>query len=193
MKMIPTWRLKELSERTARQYYSYMRKEALRRLAVLKRNNMIDYIDYVPEITQARGRSFDDVYNELREINQFLKNPFSKITYARKFEKDIIQQLRDQGYSNINSENIREFNQYIGELKKAAAGFSFDSDRAVEVFDEAKRLNLDYSVEELIEKYDYLRENLNEINEIQPVKGNKPMTQKELKTRVTKWKNQNRK
>ena len=122
-----------------------------------------------------------------------MKNPFSKFTYARKFEKDIIQQLRDQGYSNINSENIREFNQYIGELKKAAAGFSFDSDRAVEVFDEAKRLNLDYSVEELIEKYDYLRENLNEINEIQPVKGNKPMTQKELKTRVTKWKNQNRK
>ena len=197
MNRIPNWKLKEIAkkdERFIRQYYSRVRKEALRRLSVLERNNMIDYIDNVPEITQARGQSFNSVYDEVIEINTFLSNPFSKITFVKKFEKEIIETLEKSSYYNINKSNIREFNYFMKKVKGSAdlASVIYDPDRTIEIFDEAKRLNLDYTPEELYENYDYMKKNLEIISEIKPVKGNKPMSQKELRKRVTQWKNGNR-
>ena len=197
MNRIPNWKLKEIAkkdERFIRQYYTRVRKEALRRLSVLERNNMIDYIDNVPEITQARGQSFNSVYDEVIEINTFLSNPFSKITFVKKFEKEIIETLEKSSYYNINKSNIREFNYFMKKVKGSAdlASVIYDPDRTIEIFDEAKRLNLDYTPEELYENYDYMKKNLEVISEIKPVKGNKPMSQKELRKRVTQWKNGNR-
>lgn len=191
MRLIPVWRLKDLTVDQMRKEYTRIRKEAKRRLSVLERNKMIDYIDNVPEITQARGQSDLNVYLELRELTQFLKNPFSKISYTRKFERDMIETMHDQGYYNINSSNIREFNNYMKEYKGATESFLYDSDAAVEVFDEAKRLKVNYTPEEIIKNYDYMRDNLRALREIKPVKNNKPMTQRELKSRITKWKNRN--
>ncbi len=191
MRLIPVWKLKNLSVSEVRKEYSRIRKEALRRLSVLERNNFIGYIDTIPEITQARGRSDLDVYLELRELTYFLKNPFSKISYVKQFEKNMIEQLEDQGYYNITAENVREFNEYMRQYKGAVDGFLYDSDRAVEIFDEAKRLNLEYSPNQLLENYDYMKDNIRALREIKPVKNNKPMTQRELKSRITKWKNRN--
>lgn len=191
MQLIPVWKLKNLSTKEVRKEYTRIRKEALRRLSVLERNDFIGYIDTIPEITQARGRSDLDVYLELRELTYFLKNPFSKISYVKQFEKNMIERLKDQGYYNISAENVREFNEYMRQYKGAAEGFLYDSDRATEIFDEAKRLNLEYSPDQLLENYYYMKENIRALREIKPVKNNKPMTQRELKSRITKWKNKN--
>lgn len=191
MRLIPVWKLKDLTVEKVRQEYTRIRKEALRRLSVLKRNDMIDYIDDVPEVTQARGQSDLNVYLELRELTKFLKNPYSKISYVRKFEKDMVETMQDQGYYNINSSNIREFNLFMKKYKGATESFLYDSDTAAEVFDEAKRLKVNYTPEEMIKNYDYMKNNLRALRDIKPVKNNKPMTQKELKSRITKWKNKN--
>ena len=150
---------------------------------------MIDYIDNVPVVTQARGQSNDYVYNELTELNNFIKNPFSSIKYTREFERDMIEKLHDSQYYNINEENIREYNLIMKELKGDFESGLYDSDRTTEIYDEAKRLNLDYSVEDFInsDKMDYLKNNIKAIRDIKPVKNNKPMTQRELKKRVTQW------
>lgn len=191
MRLIPIWKLKSLTVDRVRKEYSRIRKEALRRLSVLERNDMIDYIDNVPEVTQARGQSDLDVYLELRELTNFLKNPFSSIKYVKEFERDMVKTMRDKGYYSINRENIREFNQYMKKAKGDLDGFMYDSTHASQIFDEAKRLNLDYTPDQLIEKYDYLEKNLRALREIKPVKNNKPMTQRELRSRITKWKNKN--
>lgn len=191
MRLIPIWKLKSLTVDRVRKEYSRIRKEALRRLSVLERNGMIEYIDNVPGVTQARGRSDLDVYLELRELTHFLKNPFSSIAYVKKFERDMVKTMNDNGYYNITRENIRDFNLYMKKTKGDLDGFLYDSTHAAQIFDEAKRLNIDYTPDQLIENYDYMEKNLRALRRIKPVKNNKPMTQRELRSRITKWKNNN--
>ena len=179
-----------MDDRALRKAYTKQRKEALRRLSILKREGVLDYIDNVPDITQARGRSYEYVKEELTEINLFLKNPFSKITYVKNFERYMVATLRYNGYYNINMNNIREFNQYMQYVKESSKDDMesyYDPNRTVEIFDEAKRLNLDYNPEELWNHHEELKLKLTAISELKPVKNNKPMTQKELRTRITKW------
>lgn len=193
MQLIQNWKLGSLTPKAQREYYTRARKEALRRLSVLKRNNMIDYIDDVPKVTTARGRSNEYVLDELREINNFLKNPFSSIKYARNFERDMVKKLNDDGYYNINSENIREYNLIMKELKGDFEAGLYDSERVTDIYDEAKRLNLDYGPDDFAnsEKLEYMKNNIKALREIEPVKNNKPMTQKEMRKRITQWKNRN--
>lgn len=194
MTLIKNWILNNLSPETVRKYYTKIRKEALRRLSVLERNDMLDYIDNVPEVTTARGRSNIDVLNEATEINNFLRNSFSSIKYTGEFEKEMVKKLRDQGYYNINNENIREYNLLMKELKGDFESGLYDSDRTTEIYDEAKRLNLDYSVDDFLnnEKMDYMKRNIKALREIDPVKNNNPMSQREMRKRITQWTNKNK-
>ena len=194
MQLIQNWKLGNLAPKKMREYYTRARKEALRRLSVLKRNNMLDYIDNVPVVTQARGQTNENVLNELQDINNFLKNPFSSIKYTMGFESDMVEKLHNQGYYNINEENIREYNLIMKELKGDFEAGLYDSDRTTEIYDEAKRLNLDYKPEDFLngEKLDYMKNNIKALREINPVKNNKPMTQREMRKRITQWKNRNK-
>lgn len=193
MGLIQNWILNNLSPEKVRKYYTKIRKETLRRLSVLEKNDMLDYIDNVPKVTTARGRSFDDVLAETKELNNFLKNQFSSIKKVREFERDMIERLNKAGYDNINSSNIRDYNMIMKELKGDFEAGIYDSDRVTSIFDEAQRLNLDYSPEDFTDtaKLDYMKENIKALRNIKPVKNNKPMTQREMRKRVTQWKNRN--
>ena len=181
------WELGAMDVKTLRKEYTRMRKEALRRLSILERNNVMDYLDNTPDITTAKGQSYEQVYSELTEINLFLKNPFSKISYVKTFENYMVELLNSQGYDNINLSNIREFNQYMKLIKESVGSAYYDPDRTVEIFNEAKRLRLDYSPEDLVKQHENLKLKLDAIREINPVKNNKPMTQRELRKRITLW------
>lgn len=212
MNLIPTWKARRLPAKEMRSYYSKIRKEALRRLSVLERNNYLYMIDDVPEVTTARGRSNDEVFDELKELNKFLKNPFSKISYVKDFENTVVDKLQERyrdengiSHININRENVRDYNTYMNqlrdefekeykELRKLRGNiynYTFDSDRPTEVFSEMKRLNVNYSIKDIIDNMEYLADNLFVIGQINPVKGNRPMSQRELKKRVTQWINRN--
>ena len=184
MRLFKPHELQKLDEKQIRREYTRMRKEALRRLAILERENLVNYIDNVPEITQARGQSTPKVYKELRNLNTFLKNPFTRISFVKNFEKQIVETL-SESYSNINSSNVRGFNKFMAELKGFMDERVFSSDRVAEVFDQTQRLNMDVSAEEMKKNIDYLQKHIDSIFEMSPQKNNKPMTMRELKRRIS--------
>lgn len=185
MKLFKPHELQAMDERQIRQEYTRMRKEALRRLSILEREGVTNYLDYIPTISTARGQALDVVYGELREMNLLLKNPFTKISYIKKFEREMIETLHSHGYDNINSSNIRDFNRFMADFKGLIDSRVLGSDRVAEVFDESQRLNMDMSGDELKENFDYLKEHIDSIMEMQPQKNNKPMSFRELKRRIT--------
>ena len=199
----------ELGQMTAaemRREYSRLRKEALRRLAILKRENVLSYLDDVPAITTARGKTDMEVYRELREINYFLKNPFTKISWVKKFEAQMVETLKTQGNYNIKLKDIRAFNEFMGLMKEYYGEALFDSDRSAEafeenlynpekikeLFEEIDRLNIDIPQEEIADRLNYMLTNLKTIKKIKPVKNNKEMSAKELKKRITIYDKNNR-
>ena len=171
-------------DRSIRREYTRMRKEALRRLAILEREGVINYIDNVPEITSSRGQSIDYIFSELKDLNLLLKNNFTKISFVKKFEKDIIKTLHESGYMNIDSSNIRDFNRFMGKIKGVVDDKVLGSDRLAEVFDQAARLNMDISILDNEENIEYMREHMSAIFEQVPQKNGKEMSLFELERRI---------
>ena len=190
MNLIPNWKLPGMSPKDLTRYYTKIRKEALRRLRVLNKNKMLDYIDDRPTITTARGKEPGEILNEAENINKFLSNKFSSIRYVQKFERDMVAWAHENGYDNITKENVRDFNLFMKKLKPDFEEYIYDSDRSATIFDEAMRLNINMTPEDLADNIEYLEDNLEALKDIAPVKNNKPMTARELRKRVTLWKKQ---
>ena len=102
----------------ARQAYIYMRKKAKERLSRLERGGMAFYVDNVPDMKPATGQTTQEIEASLKELNQFMKDPFTKISYVKKFEKHMVQLMRSKGYKEINSGNIRDYNYFMSKVKK---------------------------------------------------------------------------
>ena len=167
-------------EKTTRETYTYLRKKAIQRLNRLEKGGMLFYLDNIPDLQAARGRSTEDVAKDLKELNQFLKDPFTKISYVKKFEKNMVDIMNKQGYTEINAGNVREYNKFMGEIKKRYSEDIYPVE-VHDVFIQTQRLRI--PIDKAIKHRDYIIKHLETIESLKPGRGEK-MTMKQLYDRV---------
>ena len=175
--------LNTMTEKEMRKEYSRLRKVANRRLKTLSnseigmRSNTWKF--YMNEFPSARGNSKAEIAHRLSSAYYFLSLKSSSVTGLREMRNDFIESMHDQGYTWINKENYFDFIDFMETVKSYYDVVTYDSDRAVDVFDVMTEAG--FSADDLKDDFDWWFENYRKIRS-KPIKTG--MTYEEYKKYV---------
>ena len=128
-----------MTEKEMRKEYSRLRKVAIGRINTL-RNSEIGrrsgtWRRYVDEFSSSRGKSKAEIAHRLSNVYYFLSLQESSVTGLKKMRKTFIETMNDSGYTWINEDNYYDFIEFMDTVKSYYDVVTYDSDRAVDVFD----------------------------------------------------------
>lgn len=175
--------LNTMTEKEMRKEYSRLRKVANGRLRTLfnseigKRSNTWKL--YMNEFPSGRGKSSAEIAYRLASAYYFLSLKSSSITGLREMRDDFIESMHDQGYTWISKENYFDFIDFMETVKSYYDVVTYDSDRAVDVFDVMTEAG--FSTDDLKNDFDWWFENYRKIRS-KPIKTE--MTYEEYKKYV---------
>lgn len=165
--------LNSMTEKQIRKEYSRLRKVAIGRLRSLEKSEIGKrsgtWRNYVEAFPGGRGKSVGEIAHRLSQAYYFLTLKESSVTGLREIRNDFIKTMNDEGYTWINKDNYFDFIDFMESVRSYYDSVSYDSDRAVEVFDvlTANR----FSPEELKDDYDWWFENYRKIKRKPNSKG----------------------
>lgn len=175
--------LNTMTEKEMRKDYSRLRKVANGRLKTLSnskigmRSNTWKF--YMNEFPSGRGKSRAEIAHRLSSAYYFLSLKSSSVTGLREMRDDFIESMHDQGYTWINKENYFDFIDFMETVKSYYDVVTYDSDRAVDVFDVMTEAG--FSTDDLKNDFDWWFENYRKIRS-KPIKTG--MTYEEYKKYV---------
>lgn len=175
--------LNTMTEKEMRKEYSRLRKVASGRLRTLKNSEIGrrsgTWRRYIDEFPSARGKSKAEIAHRLSSVYYFLSLQESSVTGLTKMRNTFIESMHEQGYTWINKENYFDFIDFMETVKSYYGVVTYDSDRAVEVFDVMTEAG--FSTDDLKNDFDWWFENYRKIRS-KPIKTG--MTYKEYKKYV---------
>lgn len=131
--------LNTMTEKEIRKEYSRLRKVATGRLKTLEKSEWGKRADtwrsYRDAFPSGRGRSTGEIAHRLSQAYYFLSLKGSSVTGLREIRDDFIKTMNDDGYTWINKDNYFDFIDFMESVRAYYDSVSYDSDRAVEVFD----------------------------------------------------------
>lgn len=175
--------LNTMTEKEMRKEYSRLRKVANGRLKTLSnseigmRSNTWKF--YMNEFPSGRGKSRAEIAHRLSSAYYFLSLKSSSVTGLREMRDDFIESMHEQGYTWVNKENYFDFIDFMETVKAYYDVVSYDSDRAVDVFDVMTEAG--FSTDDLKNDFDWWLENYRKIRS-KPIKTG--MTYEEYKKYV---------
>ena len=175
--------LNTMTEKEMRKEYSRLRKVANGRLKTLSnseigmRSNTWKF--YMNEFPSGRGKSRAEIAHRLSSAYYFLSLKSSSVTGLREMRDDFIESMHDQGYTWINKKNYFDFIDFMETVKSYYDVVTYDSDRAVDVFDVMTEAG--FSTDDLKNDFDWWFENYRKIRS-KPIKTG--MTYEEYKKYV---------
>ena len=181
-----TYKQAELNEFTpaaARKEYQRLRKIAGERIKRLERNELTGYIEEIPDLPQSRNLNNTELYKALKEVNRFIKNPWSLVNKIRAHENYMVKQLHESGYTFVNKGNIRDVLKALGALRKAAGDQNFDSDEALEYIEEVERLNISWD-DFFKNLQKYIEYDPEELAKLEPIKTGREMKIGDVKRKI---------
>lgn len=175
--------LNTMTEKEMRKEYSRLRRVANRRLKTLfnseigMRSNTWKF--YMNEFPSGGGKSRAEIAHRLSSAYYFLSLKSSSVTGLREMRDDFIESMHEQGYTWINKENYFDFIDFMETVKAYYGAVSYDSDRAVDVFDVMTQS--EFTTDDLKNDFDWWFENYRKIRS-KPIKTG--MTYEEYKKYV---------
>ena len=191
-KLYKSFEINEFDLKTAKKEYKRMQKIAAERIERAKKYETEFYIEDIPAIPKlSEIKTNNDIYKNLKEINEFLKNPFSRIRYVQSFENKTLKGYRSAGYKWINKKNVRFVNWALWMIEKHVPD-NFNYDEALDFIEQLERINLSESdfyrnIEILTNLYSSNtkgRKFQNALKEVKPIKTGREMKYSELKKRL---------
>lgn len=166
--------------------YQNMRKIALQRLGRLEKNDRADYIEDIPTLRRSSELSANELYNELMEVNRFLKNPFTLINKVKAYEKYMIERFTAAKYDFVDESNIKDVNRFMGIIRKAVGDKAFESDEALEYIEQLERLNV--NPEDFAKRVDeFLQYSPVQLEQLNPIRTGREMKYIDVKRRIEKY------
>ena len=164
--------LNTMSEKEIRKEYSRLRKVANGRINTL-RNSEIGrrsgiWRRYIDEFSSARGKSKAEIAHRLSNAYYFLSLQESSVTGLKKMRDTFIETMNDSGYTWINKDNYYDFIEFMDTVKSYYDTVTYDSDRAVDVFDVMTQAG--FSADDLKNDFDWWFENYRKIRS-KPIKA----------------------
>ena len=175
--------LNTMTEKEMRKEYSRLRKVANGRLRTLKNSDIGSRADtwrsFADEFPSARGKSKAEIAHRLSNAYYFLSLKTSSVTGLREMRDTFIESMHDSGYTWINKDNYYDFIEFMDTVKSYYDVVTYDSDRAVDVFDVMTQAG--FSADDLKYDFDWWFENYRKIKSA-PIKTG--MTYEEYKKYV---------
>lgn len=145
----------------ARAEYARLRREANRRLDVLRSRGMgnLEAVRNRPGEFAAldRNAAEREVRKSLADVARFLNLKTSSFQGARKSRRQFVESMQEAGYDWVNEANADEFGRFMGAVQKQKAAKGYDSEQIAELFHTAKEKRIDSKT--LAEDFEFWLEN----------------------------------
>ena len=167
-----------LSEKEIRDEYRRLRNIANKRIERLEKAGYEQTQTYLRNVGAYKSPSnytVPELQYKLYQISKFVAAKSSTVSGMRLIEKEAIETLQEKGLGRIN--NLQEFCDFMSWARTKYKSSEFDSERAAEIFNEAKRRNI--SIEEIKKDYELYRDNYHQFTEL-------PVYRKEER-RTSEW------
>lgn len=164
--------LNTMTEKEMRKEYSRLRKVANGRLRSLensewgKRSDTWRY--YAGEFPSGRGRSKAEIAHRLSSAYYFLSLKTGTVTGLREIRDKFLETMHAEGYTWVNKDNYYDFIEFMDTVKSYYDVVTYDSDRAVDVFDVMTEAG--FSADDLKDDFDWWFNNYRKIRS-KPIKG----------------------
>lgn len=175
--------VRKLSNKELRSYYSRARAAANKRIKRLEKVGLRSDTarGAFPKI---KGLSTGELERELADVSRFLRSERTTVTGERAFISNEITSLRKQGYDFVNQSNIYDFIKFMDEKREEVGSRYFDSGDAADVFNQGQRLNVPTDV--LSKHFDYFLENMDKMENVQPIKTDRAITFSDIKRKMNR-------
>lgn len=162
----PAYLRNNLTIKELKAEYSRLRRIANKRLKAIGRYNAESeiYNRYKGRFVKISDMDERQIPYKLTEVADFLSRRLSSVTEIKRFEKETIQSLHEDGYTFINKSNIHSFFKFMDATRTAARNSRYDSDRVVALFEMSERLGVDPDT--LSQDFEYYMENFETLAEI---------------------------
>lgn len=120
-----------------------------------------------PEVAQKYVDS--QIAKKTADLYKFLTAKTGSIRGMQKAENDLIESLRDKGFTWINKGNIQQFGEYMEYMRALHKGRQYDSERAAELFGTAVKKGI--NPEEISEDFEYWKEHDEELAKLPKIKS----------------------
>lgn len=128
-----------------------------------------------------------NVESQLVSVSSFLSSDRTSVTGTKKFLKDFTEMMTEKGYGDLvdNAENIFELIDFMEHMREQYSDKVFDSGDALDVLQETQRLRI--PMNQVMSKYEEFHDNLDKLEQMDPPKGNKPMSKKMVSALIKKF------
>ena len=154
-----------LSEKEILDEYRRLRAIANKRIDRLEKAGYADtqtYLRNVGAYKSPANYTMAELQYKLYQISKFVSAKSSTVSGMRLIEKEAIETLREKGLGRIR--NLQEFGDFMSWARTKYKNMEFDSERAAEIFNEAKRRKID--IEEIKNDYELYRDNYHKFTEL---------------------------
>ena len=129
---------------------------------------------------EARQRYVDlHIAKKTHELYKFLTAKTGSIRGMQRVENEVIETLRDRGYTFVNKGNIKDFAAYMEFMRTLHNNRMYDSERAAELFGVAVKKGINPL--ELAQDYDYWKEHQEELANTPKIRNAKRRTAEDYK------------
>ena len=157
-----------LTEAQMRKEYSYLRTIANKRLNRMENSEFSDSEIYLKNrykfVSLKNITDADELAYRLYEVAKFVESRTSTITGQKIQRKEIINVMHEKGMYFINTENYKQFYDFMTKLRSMYGNRFYDSERAYESFVIAEAKKLDPF--EVYNSYDRYRKETEEMERL---------------------------
>lgn len=166
--------LNSMTEKQIRKEYSRLRKVANRRIKTLEKSewgkHSKTWRDYAGEFPSGRGKSKAEIAHRLSSAYYFLSLKTGTVTGLREIRDKFLETMHeDSNYSWLNKDNYWYFTEFMDEVQAYYDTVSYDSDRAVDVFDVMTSNN--FTSEDLKDDFDWWMNNYRKVKSRPRIQG----------------------
>lgn len=154
-----------LSEKEIRDEYRRLRNIANKRIERLEKagyGGTQAYLRNAGAYKSASNYTMPELQYKLYQISKFVAAKSSTVSGMRLIEKAAIETLQEKGLGRVK--DLQEFGDFMSWARTRYKNSDFDSERAAEVYNEAKRRSID--IEEIKKDYELYRDNYKQFAEL---------------------------
>ena len=154
-----------LTEKEIREEYRRLRDIANKRIERLGKAGYVEtqaYLRNAGAYKSASNYTMAELHYKLYQVSKFVAAKSSTVSGMRLIEKEAIETLQEKGLGRIK--NLQEFGDFMSWARTRYKNSDFDSERAAEVYNEAKRRSID--IEEIKKDYELYRDNYRQFTEL---------------------------
>ena len=179
-----------LTPKEMRSHYSYLREIANERLQSFVGSEFEDAQSYIKNV--GKFVPLSEINNErelifkLYEVNKFVRARSSSVRELKRIRNETIETFHDRGFTWINKNNIKQFGDYMENMRAKYGSKQFDSERAAELFGMVESGRVGINVEDVQKDFKFWSKHSDELSQLPKNVSKEIKSSKDFKKALSK-------